>query len=70
MKEAINKRPYHRYGGPHRNRSVSLPELYWSFLGEIANNQHETINRVIRTAVEAAYPNIKQQGQSDQKAAA
>jgi hypothetical protein len=61
MTEApTTKRPYRRSGGPHRNRAVSLPDAYWTWLRNQGDRECETINRMIRNAIEAKYPEIKQ----------
>lgn len=40
--------------------SVGLPAWYWQFLATVAEDEAETVTRLIRLAIEEKYPEIKQ----------
>jgi hypothetical protein len=40
--------------------SVGLPAWYWQFLAQRAENEADTVTRLIRLAIEEKYPEIKQ----------
>jgi hypothetical protein len=40
--------------------SVGLPAWYWQFLTQRAEDEADTVTRLIRLAIEEKYPEIKQ----------
>lgn len=45
-------KPRRRLRPVTRNRSIRLPESYWTVLDKLATDQKETVTRLIRIAVE------------------